>query len=564
VSFVGNPEAPRTLYARAGALQELKRYEEALACCDEAISLKPDYAEALNRRGVILAMLERIEEALATFERALAIVPASAETWTNRGNALGELRRIDQAVASYDRAIAIRPEFSGAHYCRALALAELGRFDEALAGFEKALSIVPRNADAWTHRGNVLFALKRHEEALASYDSSLAIRPDHAKTCNDKGAALAELGRFGAALKCYDKAISLQPDSAETLNNRGLALAELGRFDEALASHVSATTVRPDLAEAHFDEGLCRLLTGDFRRGWEKYEWRWKRKDRRWKIRDFPQPKWLGEEEIGGKTILLHTEQGLGDTIQFCRYASLAAERGAKVVLVVQPTLRSLMESLAGPVQVLAEGDPLPAFDLHCPLPSLPLAFRTTLDNIPGRVPYLKPDESRIDFWRTRLGPKTLVRVGLVWSGHPEHKKDRDRTLPLKDLAPLAGAGCALFSLQKEIRDSDKEAFESIGVIRQFGDELNDFSDTAALASFMDLVISVDTSAAHLAGALGKPVWILLPRAPDWRWLLDREDSPWYPTARLFRQPKPGDWQSVVERVTAELLRLKAHPHRRV
>jgi tetratricopeptide (TPR) repeat protein len=555
VSFVGNPEAARTLYTRAGALQGLKRYEEALACCDEAISLRPDYAEALNRRGVILAMLKRFDEALASFERSLAIAPASAEAWTNRGNVLGELRRIDQAVASYDQAIEVHPAFFGAHYCRALALAELRRFDAALAGFEEALSIIPRNADAWTHRGNVLFALKRHEEALASYDSALAIRPDHAKSFNDKGAALAELGRFGAALECYDKAISLHPGSAETLNNRGLALVELRRFDDALASYLGATTIKPDLAEAHFDEGLCRLLIGDFRRGWEKYEWRWKRRDRRWKIRDFPQPKWLGEEEIDGKTILLHTEQGLGDTIQFCRYASLAADRGAKVVLVVQPTLRSLIESVPGAMLVLAEGDPLPAFDLHCPLPSLPLAFRTTLDSIPARVPYLAADERRIEFWRTRLGPKKSLRVGLVWAGHPEHKRDRDRTLPLSDLALVAGAGCAFFSLQKDIRDSDKDAFESIGVIRQFGDELTDFSDTAALASLMDLIISVDTSVAHLAGAMGKPVWILLPHTADWRWLLDREDSPWYPTARLFRQPGFGDWNGVIRRVAGELAR---------
>lgn len=555
MSFVGNPEAARTLYTRAGALQELKRYEEALACCDEAISLRPDYAEALNRRGVILAMLKRFDEALASFERSLAIAPASAEAWTNRGNVLGELRRIDQAVASYDQAIEVHPAFFGAHYCRALALAELRRFDAALAGFEEALSIIPRNADAWTHRGNVLFALKRHEEALASYDSALAIRPDHAKSFNDKGAALAELGRFGAALECYDKAISLHPGSAETLNNRGLALVELRRFDDALASYLGATTIKPDLAEAHFDEGLCRLLIGDFRRGWEKYEWRWKRRDRRWKIRDFPQPKWLGEEEIDGKTILLHTEQGLGDTIQFCRYASLAADRGAKVVLVVQPTLRSLIESVPGAMLVLAEGDPLPAFDLHCPLPSLPLAFRTTLDSIPARVPYLAADERRIEFWRTRLGPKKSLRVGLVWAGHPEHKRDRDRTLPLSDLALVAGAGCAFCSLQKDIRDSDKDAFESIGVIRQFGDELTDFSDTAALASLMDLIISVDTSVAHLAGAMGKPVWILLPHTADWRWLLDREESPWYPTARLFRQPGFGDWNSVIRRVAGELAR---------
>ena len=544
------------LCERAAELQKQQRLEEALENYDAAVAIEPDHSETLNRRGILLAMLRRFDEALRSFERALASLPASAETWTNRGNVLGELKRLEDAVASYDRAIALSPEFFGARYCRALALAELGRFEDALASLEKALTIAPGNADAWTHCGNVLFALKRHEEALACYDKALAIRPHHAKTHNDRGVALAELGRLKAALESYDKAISLKPDPAEALNNRGLALVELGCIDEAIESYLAATAIKTDFAEAHFDEALCRLLVGDLPRGWEKYEWRWKRKDRRWKIRDFPQPKWLGDADVRGETVLLHTEQGLGDTIQFCRYAPLVADRGADVVVVVQPALRSLLESLPGRVRVLADSDALPAFDLHCPLPSLPLAFRTTLESIPARIPYLTPAKERVEAWRARLGRKESLRIGLVWSGHRLHKRDRHRSVPLGHLAILARAGYELFSLQKDIRDSDQGAFDSIGIIRHFGGELADFGDTAALASLMDVVISVDTAVAHLAGAIGKRVWIILPYAPDWRWLLEREDNPWYPTARLFRQTRAGDWSSVVARVLEELRRL--------
>ena len=553
-----DPGAPFVFYRRAGALQSLNRHQEALASCDRAISLKPDYAQALNRRGVILARLQRFGEALASLDRALAITPDSAEVMTNRGNVLSELERPDEAVASYDKALALNPGSSGTLYCRALALAQQNRLGEALASFDNSLAIARDNTDAWTHRGNVLHGLKRFEEALESYDKALAVGPGRANTLNDRGAALVELGRFDEAIASYKAALSLKPDSAETWNNLGLALVALKRFDDALASYGRATAINPDLAEAHFDESLCRLLIGDFRRGWEEYEWRWKRKDRRWKIRDFPQPKWLGDEDISGRRILLHTEQGLGDTIQFCRYASLAAERGARVILVVQPPLRSLFESLPAPMEVLPEGEPLPAFDLHCPLPSLPLAFRTTLDNIPARVPYLTASEERVKFWRAKLGGSERPRVGLVWSGHPEHRNDRDRSLPLNALMPLIRELDELFSLQKEIRDPDREVLESIGTIRHFGDELTDFCDTAALVQLMDVVISADTSVAHLAGAMGKPVWILVPYSPDWRWLLDREDSPWYPTARLFRQSRRGDWAGVVERVAEELRRLKA------
>lgn len=559
MSFVGNPEAPRTLYRRATALQELKRYEEALACCDEAIALKPDYGEAMNKRGVILAMLKRFDEALASFERALAITPENAEIMVNRGNVLGELERFEEAVASYDKAVSTKPGFSGALNGRALALASLKRFDDALASFDRSLAIAPDNAEVWTHRGNVLNGLERFEEALASYDKALAITPNSAKIFNDRGVSLAALERFDEALENYSKAISLSPASVQAHHNRGLALASLRRYDEALASFDRAVAIQPDFADAHFSQGLCRLVTGDFELGWPQYEWRWNR----WKGKDRggnspnPPPRWLRDRDIRGQTLLLGAEQGLGDTIQFCRYASLVSAKGAKVILEVQRPLRSLLASLPGTIEVMSKGEALPAFDMQCPLLSLPLAFGTTLDTIPATVPYLTPSASCVEIWRGRVGSAKRPRIGLVWSGHPDHKKDRHRSVPANEFARLTEFEGSFFSLQKELRAPDREFLESIGSIRHFGEQLDDFSDTAALVSLMDVVISVDTSVAHLAGALGKPVWILLPYAPDWRWLLDREDSPWYPTARLFRQPGFDDWKSVVRRIAGELARLE-------
>jgi len=310
--------------------------------------------------------------------------------------------------------------------------------------------------------------------------------------------------------------------------------------------------LRPDFADAHFLKGLASLATGDFERGWIEYEWRRKAQSLKNTERDFAQPRWLSVEDIAGRTILLHSEQGFGDTIQFCRYAPLVAARGARVIMEVQEPLCELMTDLAGAAQIIARGDRLPDFDFHCPLPSLPLAFKTRLDTIPANAPYLRVPEQALEYWRDLLGPKRSLRIGLAWAGNAKHVRDQERSMRLCDLLPLLGIDATFVSLQKEIRADDAQTLENCGMLR-FGHELTDFSDTAALISQLDLVISVDTSVAHLAGALGKPVWILLTHVPDWRWLLDRHDSPWYPTARLFRQPAPRQWDPLVAEIAQRL-----------
>jgi len=323
-----------------------------------------------------------------------------------------------------------------------------------------------------------------------------------------------------------------------------------------LASYDRALAVRPNYAEARWNMSLVQLLTGDFYGGWREYEWRWKNKGLELFKRDFAQPLWLGETEIEGKTILLHSEQGFGDTIQFSRYVPLIAARGARVLLEVPAPLKDLVVSLAGVAQVISAQDEPPRFDLHCPLLSLPLALGTRMETIPAHVPYFAVPAESMRRWHAALGSKHRLRIGLAWSGGPRHKKDANRSIKLHSLLPFLDVEADFISLQKDVRADDATVLQGRTDLAHFGDKLDTFADTAAVIGSLDLVISVDTSVAHLAGALAKPVWILLPFLPDWRWLLDREDSPWYPTARLFRQNAPGDWSSVISLVVLELKKL--------
>jgi hypothetical protein len=382
-------------------------------------------------------------------------------------------------------------------------------------------------------------------------------RLNYAAAFYNRGNALNMLNRFEEALASYDRALALRPDYVEALANRGATLHELQSFTEALASYDHAISLRPDSADVHYNEALCRMLIGDFERGLEKHEWRWKTGLFRTSKRDFAKPLWLGSDDVAGKTILLHAEQGLGDTIQFCRYAPLLAQRGANVVLEVQKPLHQLLSSLPDVSHVLSRGDPLPHFDMHCPLLSLPLAFKTRLDSIHGETPYLSSSAVKIAEWRNRLGERQKPRIGLVWAGNPRkelpgaNRIDAQRSIAFDRLAVLLkDTRCEFYSLQKgeaavtQLRESALRQH-----VVDWTDEIHDFADTAALIENLDLIISVDTAVAHLAGALGKPFWLINRYNTCWRWLLDRDDSPWYPTARLFRQDETRDWDGVTARV---------------
>ena len=548
-----NPNNIPALNNRGIALRELKRFEEALASYDRALALWPDYAEALSGRANALKELQRFEEALASYDRTLRLRPDWVDAHVNRGNVLHALERFDEAMASYDHALALRPDLAEAHTNRGSALHGLKRFEEALASHDRALALRPDYAEARYNRGNALHKLRRFEEALSDYEHTLTLRPDYVETLANRGVTLHELRRFEEALASFDRALAVRPDYAEAFVDRGGTLREQRRFEEALACYDRALALRPDYVEAHANEGMCRMLIGDFDRGWQKLEWGWIAARQRNAKRSFSQPQLFGSHELKGKTVLLHAEQGFGDMIQFCRYVPLVAERGARAILEVYAPLRELMATLPGVAQFVTTGEPLPDFDMHCPLLSLPLALGAGSATILSQTPYLRAAPQAVVDWNGRLGPRHRPRIGLAWSGRPSHDNDHNRSIRFSTfLPPLAGFDATYVSLLQDAREHDVPMLQGSEILH-FGKELKTYADTAALVANLDLVISVDTSVAHLAGALAKPLWILLPFMPDWRWLLDRDDSPWYPTARLFRQDETRGWDSVMARVRAAL-----------
>lgn len=434
-------------------------------------------------------------------------------------------------------------------YSQALKLHRAGRLEEAERACLEALRAEPRHPGALEMMGALRLRQKRDEEAYALISRALEIRPDYPDARYNCGLALHGLGRYAEALESYDRALALRPDHVSALTSRANTLLSLARYPDAIASCERALAIKGDHPNAHLNESLARLVMGDLRRGWPKYEWRLGGRPR-----PYQQPLWLGDTPLAGKVILLHAEQGLGDTLQFLRYVPGVAADGARVVLRVQPELKALVTGLPGASVVIGSNEPAPAFDLHCPLPSLPLAFRTELATIPRDASYLSAPADRIEAWTRRIPQGDGLRVGLAWSGNPGHAGDRHRSIPFSGLAPLLDVpGAAFVSLQKDVRRGDETQVAAETRMQRVAGHFADLADTAAALARLDLVITVDTSVAHLAGALGKPVWILLPYAPDWRWLLDREDSPWYPTARLWRQQRPGDWEGVIARVRREL-----------
>ena len=405
---------------------------------------------------------------------------------------------------------------------RGNAFAGLKRYDDALAAYDKALSIKPGLESAWLGRGNVFYDLKRPDEAFAA----------------------------------YDRALALKPDLAEAWLGRGNVLRALKRFDEAFAAYGKAIALEQAFAQPHYNEGLLRLSLGQMEVGWKKCEYRWEVQQFRARKRNFLQPLWLGESDITNKIILLHAEQGLGDTLLACRYIPKVAALGAQVILEVQSSLKSLLEGFAGVSMLIGRGETLPHFDVHCPLLSLPLAFGTTIETIPSMVPYIIVRDNAVEKWRSKLSAQKL-KVGIAWAGNPDFGGDGDRSVLLQNILPVTRIdGTECFSLQKDLRAGDDEVLDANPHIVRVDKEINDFQDTAAIMMGLDLVISSDTSIVNLAGALGRPVWVLLPFMPDWRWLLDRNDTPWYPTARLFRQVNAGDWTTVLDDVCAALKHL--------
>ncbi|MBL8200612.1 MAG: tetratricopeptide repeat protein [Chromatiales bacterium] len=549
---------------RGNALLALGRPDEAVASFHQALALDRNFAEAHLNLGNALQQQGLPDEAIASYRRALRLKPQSAETHYNLGRVYEAQGKTADASRSYRRAVTLRPDYAEAHFNLGNVLQAAGQPQEAVASYQRAVTLKPDHAEAHNNLGAQLEITGRLDEAAASYRRALALRPDFPEAHNNLGNVLLAAGRPDEAIASYQAAIARRPDYAEAHNNLGNALQAAGRLDEAVRSHDRALGLRPDFPDARWNKSFALLLQGDFAAGWPLFEARWELLGNHPDVPVFDRPLWLGDAPLAGRTLLVHHEQGLGDTLQMLRYVPLLAARGARVVLQVPAALAALAATVPGVDAVVAPGTPLPPHDLHCPCMSLPLACGTTLSTIPAEVPYLSVPEVVRAAWQARLGDRSgQPRIGLAWSGSTAHRNDRQRSVALRDLLPLLATPAEFHSLQKEYRPDDQEQFAADGRLRDWSAALDDFADTAGLIGRLDLVIAVDTAVAHLAGALGKPVWLLLPAAPDYRWLLGRTDSPWYPTMRLFRQPAPGNpgdaWQPVLHELSAALATFLHH-----
>ena len=535
------------------ALRELKQIDVAMHHFNKAVNLDPNYLEALQNLANVQFELGFFDLAIRSFDKLIQIKCDDALAHNQRGIALMELSQFDQALESYKIAISIQPDMVEAHNNRGIALQRLGKFEVAMASFDEAIGLKPDYAEAYCNRGIVLQALMKGDEAIASFEMAIHLRPDYAEAYNNLGNIFQDLKQFERAMVYRDKALSLQPNFEDAIYNKASLLFLLNKVDSAIELFDKVLDSKPNYSNAWWNKSLALLAKGNLDFGWPLFEWRYlavKGLNKRF----FNQPRWTGAESLIDKVILLYSEQGLGDTIQFCRYTKLVSNLGARVILEVPKPLNALLGNLEGVFQLVEQGVDLPAFDYHCPLMSLPLAFQTNLESIPAPISYIQSLQFKVNFWQNRLGKKIKPRVGLVWSGNPKHKNDQNRSVSLAEWIPWLPDGYEYISLQKELSSKDRIILDDNPGIISFADDLKDFVDTAGLVECLDLVISVDTSVAHLSGALGKQTWILLPFTPDWRWMLERSDSPWYPSVKLYRQQVIDNWVGVFKKIKIDLL----------
>jgi len=536
------------------SLRDLGRFEEALASYTHAIALRTDFKEALVNRAMLHLTLRNAAAALVDFDRALALGANDAQVHSFRASALINLARPAEAIASCDLALGCDADFAPAYINRAAAAFLLGDHRRALESADQAIRRRPDDGDAHGQRGAALYALRRLDAALESLDRAIACKPESALAHNLRALCLLDLQHPMSALQSAERATALRPQSADAHNTRGLVLAELRQFAAAMASFDRASALQPQLSEARFNKGLSYLQSGDFERGFELYELR-PMADRG--VRGCIAPRWDGISEIAGKRFLTYAEQGLGDTIQFSRYALELAARGARVVLAVQDGLCALLRTLGPDIEVIGASERPADIELQCPLLSLPKLLGTRIGTIPAPCPYLWPEPDRVARWRERLGAGGRL-IGIRWQGSTG-RADSGRSFPLRHFASIARIpGVRLISLQKDAGIEQLDERQRDWPVEDFGGHwpaagVEAFLDTAALMSALDLVITSDTCIAHLSGALGLPTWVALKHTPDWRWMLEREDCLWYPTMRLFRQPERGAWQPVFERMGREL-----------
>jgi len=530
------------------------RLHEAEPLYRQILTQHPDHFNALHLLGVIAHQVGRHDAAVDLIRRAITLKPDFPEAYFNLGTVLEDMGHTDQAIAAYLQAIAAKPDYAEAHCNLGIALQAKGHLDQAIAAYRQAIRLKPRFPEAHNNLGNALKEKGQWDQAIAACRQAIALRPNYADAYYNLGNALNANGCGDEAINAYRQAVNLKPNYAAAYSNLGNALKDKGHLEEAATAYRQAIAIKHDYAEAHWNLALVLLPQGNFLQGWEEYEWRWQLNELAALRRNFTQPRWDGGD-LHGRTLLLHAEQGLGDTLQFIRYLPLVAPRVGQVIVECPPELQRLLQTNHPDIRMVPRGQTLPTFDVTCPLLSVPRLLATTLANLPRQVPYLHAPAAEIPLWRQRLGPDTAAaKVGLVWRGGP---KPPQRSCRLQQLAPLAQVpGVVFFSLQIGTTAAELAPTPDGLKLTDLSRGLHDFADTAAAIANLDLVITVDTALAHLAGAMGQPVWTLLKFVPDWRWLRERTDSPWYPTMRLFRQPASGDWDSVIQQVSKALTEL--------
>jgi Flp pilus assembly protein TadD len=536
------------------------RMNEAEAAFRQVLTRQPNHADALYYLGAVYFARKDNKGATDLIMRAIQINPNEPLYHGNIGVLFATQGHMEDAIKAMKRCVQLMPNYPDGYLNLGSALFQTGKLDEAIIAYKKALEQNPRHFDAANGLARIYKKQNNMEECIAAYKLCTEIRPQAPENWLNLGWALGRVQRFDDAAEAYRKATELKPDYSDGFSGLSYSLQNAGRLDEAIVAASKAVELEPHRPVLHGNLGMLLLLKGNFEEGWPEYEWRcqtreWSRDPARER---FNHPRWDGSE-LGGKRILLHPEQGFGDTIHFVRYASLIAQRGGKVIVECYPPLDRLLKTVPGVEQVVVCGTPLPEFDVQSSMMTLPLIFNTRLETIPANIPYISAAPEDVEKWRARFAQaqKKGLKVGLAWAGQPKHENDKERSIPLMDLAPLASApGVHFYSLQKEFGGDQAQNPPPGMRLIDWTEDIHDFADTAAMMMSLDLIITVDTAIAHLAGALGRPTWVMVPSSPDWRWMTGRSDTPWYPTLRLFRKPGLRQWAPTVQQISRELVEL--------
>jgi tetratricopeptide (TPR) repeat protein len=531
--------------------------DQAFEKISKALLIKPENALALSNLGSVLNAMAEFESALVQYDKSLNINPRGYEVWSYKGNVLQTLGRIDEAKVCHKNALSIEPNYAVGLLNIGAAYLASKEYEYALNYFYQALARDDRLHQAWVNIGFALNELKRFSEAKDVLENAIAINRNVAEAYLNRGIANHGLGCYVEAINDFTKAINLRNSYPEAWYSIGVALRMLEQFDDADKAFDVAIQLNNQYGEAYLNKSHLALLRGKLSLGFELFEWRWKAKSFDTPSKQWNKPLWLGRESLEGKTILIHAEQGLGDTIQFCRYITILKEKAGRVLFAVPKPLLRLMKLNEVAHDMILEDEEGPAFDYQAPLLSLPHAFRTEMESIPTSKSYLNASDVDVRYWQSFLKQKKALRIGLVWSSVSSFSGDSTRSMMLEEFVScLDGVNAEFHCLQKHVKSNDVEFFNKFDRIIYHGDDLNDLADTAALIKNMDLVISTCTSIPHLSAALGVPTWVIIQRLPDWRWLLDRNDSPWYPSVRLYRQSENGSWQGVLTRIREDLQKL--------